>query len=33
MTFTPGNFTAQVTDFLKIDDELKNVAKGVKAMD
>ena len=30
MSSTPGNFTSQVTDFLKIDDELKNVAKGVK---
>ena len=30
MSFTPGNFTSQVTDFIKIDDELKNVAKGVK---
>ena len=30
MSSTPGNFTTQVTDFLKIDDELKNVAKGVK---
>lgn len=30
MSFSTGNFTTQVTDFLKIDDELKNVAKGVK---
>jgi hypothetical protein len=30
MSFTTGNFTNQVTDFLKLDDELKNVAKGVK---
>ena len=30
MNSTQGNFTSQVSDFLKIDDELKNVAKGVK---
>lgn len=30
MSLDTGNFTNQVTDFLKIDDELKNVAKGVK---
>lgn len=30
MSSNSGNFTSQVTDFLKIDDELKNVAKGVK---
>lgn len=30
MDSSSGNFTSQVTDFLKLDDELKNVAKGVK---
>ena len=30
MSSNQGNFTSQVSDFLKLDDELKNVAKGVK---